>query len=108
MLVTRKVNAMSYSSTLGRWMEQDPAGYLDGANLYQAVRSSPVTGLDPKGLKWIELPPVVTNPISGTDSGPRIFWVPEDFPDPKCHPSRNDLLNQTHGTVTCHYVRYRE
>lgn len=39
-----------YSPTLGRWMQMDPAGYVDGANLYQFVNSQPVNGTDPAGL----------------------------------------------------------
>jgi uncharacterized protein RhaS with RHS repeats len=42
---------MSYSSTLGRWIQQDPAGYVDGVNAYQYVRGSPTTLVDPSGLE---------------------------------------------------------
>ncbi len=40
----------NYSPTLGRWVNQDPAGYINGANTYQFVMSNPVNGLDPMGL----------------------------------------------------------
>ena len=39
-----------YSPTLGRWMEQDPAQFINGANTYQFVNSSPVGMVDPEGL----------------------------------------------------------
>ena len=39
-----------YSPTLGRWLQQDPAGYVDGANLYQFVGSNPLAMVDPFGL----------------------------------------------------------
>ena len=39
-----------YSPTLGRWMEQDPAGYVDGLNLYQSEDSDPANKTDPLGL----------------------------------------------------------
>jgi uncharacterized delta-60 repeat protein/RHS repeat-associated protein len=39
-----------YSPTLGRWVRQDPAGYVDGMNLYHALSSNPVTNIDPAGL----------------------------------------------------------
>jgi len=39
-----------YNPTKGRWMERDPLGYSDGINLYEALASSPITQLDPKGL----------------------------------------------------------
>jgi RHS repeat-associated protein len=43
-----------YSPTLGRWLQQDPAGYVDGTNLYQAERSNPVTATDPQGLNEVD------------------------------------------------------
>jgi RHS repeat-associated protein len=39
-----------YRPTLGRWTQQDPAGYVDGANLYLALLSNPVHHNDPTGL----------------------------------------------------------
>ena len=44
-----------YSPTLGRWMTQDPLGYVDGGSLYQAYRSGPVGGVDPWGLAQLIL-----------------------------------------------------
>jgi hypothetical protein len=35
----------------GKWQQADPAGYIDGSNRYQAVRSAPTINLDPSGLK---------------------------------------------------------
>ncbi len=40
----------NYSPTLGRWINQDPAGYINGANTYQFVLSNPVNRVDPWGL----------------------------------------------------------
>ena len=44
----------SYSPRLGRWLQRDPLGYVDGVNLYQYVASMPTRlvdlwGLDPHG-----------------------------------------------------------
>ncbi|MCP3980356.1 MAG: hypothetical protein GY716_13725 [bacterium] len=39
-----------YETGLGRWLERDPSGSLDGANLYQFVSSQPTLMLDPSGL----------------------------------------------------------
>jgi RHS repeat-associated protein len=39
-----------YSPTLGRWMETDPLGYVDGANRYAYARSDPLMNEDPAGL----------------------------------------------------------
>jgi uncharacterized delta-60 repeat protein/RHS repeat-associated protein len=38
------------SGVLGRWMSQDPLGYVDGMSLYQAMLSSPHSFIDPTGL----------------------------------------------------------
>ncbi len=40
------------NTSLGRWLEQDPAGYVDGANVYQLEGSSPSDHLDGHGLSW--------------------------------------------------------
>ena len=39
-----------YKSDLGRWVQRDPAGYVDGANLYEYAMSSPVVMRDWSGL----------------------------------------------------------
>ena len=36
----------------GRWFTHDPVGYIDGLNLYEYVKSSPINKYDPLGL-WI-------------------------------------------------------
>ncbi|MBK9127935.1 MAG: hypothetical protein IPM13_09055 [Phycisphaerales bacterium] len=44
----------TYSPTLGRWLQCDPAGYVDGVSLYEAALSSPAVAVDPFGLDaWI-------------------------------------------------------
>ncbi|MCK4999842.1 MAG: RHS repeat-associated core domain-containing protein, partial [Anaerohalosphaera sp.] len=39
-----------YDTETGRFLQKDPAGYVDGMNLYEYVQSKPVFGLDPYGL----------------------------------------------------------
>jgi len=39
-----------YHPTLGRWLQRDPLGYIDGLNLYQGMLSNPLYGSDPTGL----------------------------------------------------------
>ncbi len=41
-----------YSPSLGTWISQDPAGYINGANTYQFVMGNPVGRVDPAGLFW--------------------------------------------------------
>jgi len=45
-----------YSAALGRWMQQDPLNYIDGASLYQMVNSNPVNFIDPNGLQQTDPP----------------------------------------------------
>ena len=42
--------ARYYVTWLGRWLSADPAGFLDGTNLYQYVRGRPIGGTDSTGL----------------------------------------------------------
>ena len=41
--------ARDYSPSLGRWMEEDPAQFINGANTYQFVDSSPVGNVGAQG-----------------------------------------------------------
>jgi RHS repeat-associated protein len=43
------VRRRQYSPYLGRWLQQDPLGYVDSYNLYQYCHSSPVNYIDPTG-----------------------------------------------------------
>ena len=43
-------DARDYSPTLERWVQQDPAGYVNGADLYQSEESNPVGHLYPSGM----------------------------------------------------------
>jgi RHS repeat-associated protein len=40
----------TYSPRLGRWLQRDPLGYVDGVNMYAYARSSPTSLIDPLGL----------------------------------------------------------
>lgn len=44
------VRFRQYSPVLGRWLERDRAGYVDGSNLYEMLRSNPGSFSDPTGL----------------------------------------------------------
>ncbi len=49
--------ARSYNPGNGRFMQRDPAGYIDGVTLYAYVRNNPNAWLDPSGLgliTWLE------------------------------------------------------
>lgn len=43
-----------YHPTLGRWLQRDPVGYVDGMGLYEYMGSRPVAHVDPTGLAWTQ------------------------------------------------------
>ena len=46
-----------YQAALGRWLSADPAGLVDGANLYRMVRNNPLRYRDDKGFHPVESDP---------------------------------------------------
>jgi hypothetical protein len=55
---------------LGRWIQQDPAAYVNGQSLYQYMGDDPASRLDPRGLDWLEEDRVADwfhNPTPPTD-----------------------------------------
>jgi len=44
--------AAMYHPTLGRFLQRDPIGYVDGMGMYESVRSSPLVLLDPTGMQF--------------------------------------------------------
>ena len=68
------VRNRTYHPTLGRWIERDPAGYLDGANLYGYVSGNPAGRTDPSGLCGETAPePGHINPWWIKRTGPNTF-----------------------------------
>ena len=61
--------ARHYAPWLGRWTSADPAGMVDGPNLYDYVRGNPIRSKDPSG-RWEEsvfvppLAPITPQPPS--------------------------------------------
>jgi RHS repeat-associated protein len=57
-----------YDAALGRWLQPDPAGYVDGASRSDFTASNPVNRLDPGGLETnfkTPTPPKPLYPASG-------------------------------------------
>ena len=42
-----------YSPTLGRFLQNDPLGYVDGMNMYQYCGDNALYWIDPMGLNWL-------------------------------------------------------
>lgn len=73
---------MSYSPTIGRWMERDPIGYDDGMNPYQIERSNPTNFVDPSGLLtvhiWRPQPGTMGHASLTLEDGTHISWWPNN------------------------------
>ena len=61
---------------LGRWVQRDPYGYIDGPSQYEYVRSRPTRGLDPSGGVFVpgwegekEWPPQIRGQYYAPESG---------------------------------------
>jgi len=65
---------MAYSPTLGRWMQEDPKGYVDGANQHLAIGDSPVGLVDPLGVT-AQAPPA-TQPQAPIQENPFLPYKP--------------------------------
>ncbi|MGE9575523.1 RHS repeat-associated core domain-containing protein, partial [Escherichia coli] len=44
-----------YQPWIGRWLSVDPAGTIDGLNLYRMVKGNPVSYIDDNGLMFKRL-----------------------------------------------------
>jgi RHS repeat-associated protein len=72
--------ARAYSADIGRFMQQDPAGMVDGANMYAYVGNNPVNGMDPSGtcIAWAL---ILAQAVKNKGLDPQIskwryhFWV---------------------------------
>ncbi|MFN7439417.1 MAG: RHS repeat-associated core domain-containing protein [Phycisphaerales bacterium] len=54
--MTRYLGRMRwYDARLGRWLTRDPAGYVDGLNVYLFVGGNPLMFVDPTGLSWLAM-----------------------------------------------------
>ena len=53
-----------YDPVLGRWISEDPSGFVDGPNLFSYVTNRPLTHIDPAGLQgaMVTDPKVVRTP----------------------------------------------
>ena len=74
--------ARTYSPDLGRWLQRDPLGYVQGVNLYQYVSSQPTAMIDPLGFQAVRGGPL--QPREFSDDGGGGFVGP---PNPDGPPS---------------------
>jgi RHS repeat-associated protein len=99
------VRFRTYSPTLGRWLERDPAGYVDGMGLYEYVRGGAIDAVDPSG-RWTVPTSVMSRTISTVmqwGCGVRIAtrvrqgdekghgWIEWDEVDPNGNPATRSI-----------------
>ena len=60
------MRARYYDAEVGRFISEDPAGFIDGPNLYAYVGGNPVNAVDPTGLCPWCIPGAVGALIGGT------------------------------------------
>ena len=78
-----------YDVTLDRWLQEDPAGYIDGPNRYQFELSSPVISSDPSGdVDWKRIGVAIVTAGTGT--------IIYDYP-PTPQTLEQGLLNTVNG-----------
>jgi RHS repeat-associated protein len=61
-----------YSPSLGRWMQMDPVGHVEGNDLYASFGDEPTASRDPKGLYTLRFEPSPKDPELGYDG--EIRW----------------------------------
>jgi RHS repeat-associated protein len=64
-----------YSAALARWIEQDPAQYVDGPNSYRTELSNPISGVDAGGLADTQ---PSTGPSPADPNGAQLFPIPNE------------------------------
>jgi hypothetical protein len=95
--LTRTATA-HYEPTLGRWLERDPSGYVDGANLYDYGRGVATTVTDPRGLECCggtERPKQSGRPFDEHDGG---GWFQEKW---RCCGNQHDGAWYLPGRQCC-------
>lgn len=111
---TPTAHARWYDPTTGRWTTRDPAGYVDGANLYQYVVSNPLKYVDQNGRQASQPRPPINFPGG---PGKLVDHTLRDLPDtatpadPNCPPGGREVpgtggTHQNCAGRSCGIVRW--
>jgi hypothetical protein len=84
---------MSYSPTLGRFIQRDPERYTDGFNLYQVDLSDPVDRVDPFGTDSAPTTQPATQPSQPATPAVPPFTYPGEPPSPYPFAPGNGTFN---------------
>ena len=64
------MRARYYDAEVGRFISEDPAGFIDGPNLYAYVGGNPIMLIDPTGMAWFR--PQGHDYLAGRDKDPLV------------------------------------
>ncbi len=81
--------ARYYASCSMKWISCDPAGKVDGPNLYTYVANNPIRLRDPSGMQS----------VNDTSGGPALSPQPPEITNTPSQPSTNDSLSQPDDAI---------
>ncbi|WMW03686.1 RHS repeat domain-containing protein [Pseudomonas entomophila] len=94
-----------YQPWLGRWLSADPAGTVDGLNLYQMAGNNPITFKDRLGLaldRWANINLVEDLPERST--GDKVMTAVHRTVDKVLDPDRESMMDRFDAVVASHEV----
>jgi RHS repeat-associated protein len=90
-----------YDPALGRWNRQDPAGYVDGMNLYKAYSDNAATKVDYSGLAAASTQPTQGDTVTAKFDPDHVDSIPwaDALLNPVKRADQNVVVGQTTTTV---------
>ena len=98
------VRHRSYHPTLGRWLQRDRGGYVDGMSLYEYVRSNPVVYVDLVAFAAARPMPSYRGQLEAQAASGQTWKLPRDFDlvivtgEPRAHPDAPAVWHESWKT----------
>ncbi len=100
--------ARYYAPWLGRWTNCDPAGLVDGLNLYEYVRGNPISYNDPLGKQSKAPSQIPARPDSSAGRVLALGTDTREFPGYGRLPSVDQYLSEARKNVGKHAIKMSE